>query len=373
MNEPRHTKLKGTLGNLPASALGIWGSGCNALQQWATDISKWFGGQASLCYLDEHHKADKLLEKGFSSTFDGGPASPLLHSNSSVLNSSMISYWSALHELVLFNGHHLTGEHYWLVWDGKKDFPHGNELIEKTVLVCIPTKEWSKVEEIRSKNPKLAQCPILPLEKVPMIMDWLRKWMDQNQPIVNGLILAGGKSERMGRDKATMDFNGLPQVSYLHQVLGTKLHDVFVSTTHDRVKEFTDMGLKTLPDTFTGLGPIGGILSAFQQNPQAAWMVVACDMPSFNLDAVNFLLENRKSSAFASALKSKYGNAPEPLACIWEPAAYTILLQRLAQGLTCPVKALSTLPCHVVEVPNDAWVANVNAPEDVKKITSKIL
>lgn len=370
MNESRHIQLNGNLGQLPESALGIWGSGCTSLQQWATDISKWMGGQTSLCYLDEQHKADKPLEKGFLAGYDGGPSSALLHSNTPLLNASITAFWSALHELVLFNGHHLKGNHYWLVWDGKKSFPHGDELIHKTVLVCIPTKEWSKVEEIRTRNPKLAQCPILPLEKVSMIMDWLRKWIDQHVPKLNALILAGGKSERMGKDKAMMDFNGMPQVQFLQQVLARKIEKVFVSTTAEREKELSDLGLQPLPDTFTGLGPIGGILSAFRHQPQAAWLVVACDMPFFQSEALQFLMDNRKPSHFATALKSKYGTFPEPLACIWEPMAYPILLQRLSQGFTCPVKVLNSLPCHVAEVPQDAWVANVNAPEDVKKLVS---
>jgi molybdopterin-guanine dinucleotide biosynthesis protein A len=203
-----------------------------------------------------------------------------------------------------------------------------------------------------------------------MIMDWLRKWIDQHVPKLNALILAGGKSERMGKDKAMMDFNGMPQVQFLQQVLARKIEKVFVSTTAEREKEWSDLGLQPLPDTFTGLGPIGGILSAFRHQPQAAWLVVACDMPFFQSEALQFLMDNRKPSHFATALKSKYGTFPEPLACIWEPMAYPILLQRLSQGFTCPVKVLNSLPCHVAEVPQDAWVANVNAPEDVKKLVS---
>lgn len=373
MNDSRHTHLKGNLGKLPVSALGIWGSGCSFLQQWALDLSKWIGGQASICYVDEKHKSEKPIDKDFPFRFEGGPESPVLFSNHALLSSGISSYWASLHELVLFNGHHLKGEHYWLVWDGKKEFPHRDELIEKTVLVCIPTKEWNRVEEIRSKNPKLAQCPILPVEKVPMIIDWIRKWMDRHLAPVQGLVLAGGKSERMGRDKATLDFHGVPQVNFLSDLLGKFLKQTYVSCTAERVPEFSSLGLTTLSDTFLGLGPLGGILSAFQQNPLSAWMVVACDMPNFNEQAIKFLLDNRKSSAPATALKSRYGKGPEPLACIWEPSAYPILLQRLSQGFTCPVKALSAMPCHVVEVPDDSWVANVNSPEDVKKITSKTL
>jgi molybdopterin-guanine dinucleotide biosynthesis protein A len=67
-----------------------------------------------------------------------------------------------------------------------------------------------------------------------------------------------------------------------------------------------------LPDTFTGLGPKGGILSALRHQPDAAWLVVACDLPLLDDETLRFLVTHRDPSRVATGLPRSEGNFPNP-------------------------------------------------------------
>lgn len=117
-------------------------------------------------------------------------------------------------------------------------------------------------------------------------------------------------------------------------------------------------------DAFLGLGPMGAILSAFRQNPDAAWLIIACDLPLLDEATLQFLLENRDPSAIATAFRSPENEFPEPLVAIWEPKSYQVLLQFLAQGYSCPRKVMINSPVHLLDAPQPDALRNVNTPEE---------
>jgi molybdopterin-guanine dinucleotide biosynthesis protein A len=373
MKDKRHTALKGSGNQLPASSLGIWGSGCSFLKEWANNLADQLSGRFSIAYLDENHPGTSAADAGLPFAYDGGSGAPSLHSNNPLLHSYQQTSWPLLHEMVFFNGHHVKGSAHWLVWDGKKSFPQDSPLLESTVLFTAPKALEKEAEEFRRNHSALKQIPFISIENKAGLTAWLQDWILQNRPPVKALILAGGSSSRMGKDKATLNLHGLPQVQYLAALLSELKIETLVSCQSSREEEFSVMGLAVLPDTFIGLGPVGGILSAFRHDPEAAWLVLACDLPNLDAGVIRHLLENRSPRFLASALQASSSDFPEPLACIWEPAAYPVLLMRLARGLSCPSKALKELPCHRIPVPDDAWVANMNTPEDMDKILNRTI
>ena len=62
-------------------------------------------------------------------------------------------------------------------------------------------------------------------------------------------------------------------------------NEVYISLRQDQEAEMHE-GYKTLTDSYTGIGPYGAILSAFKFQPDAAWLVVACDLPLLNVDTL---------------------------------------------------------------------------------------
>jgi molybdopterin-guanine dinucleotide biosynthesis protein A len=98
---------------------------------------------------------------------------------------------------------------------------------------------------------------------------WNIKWFSTWQ---------AGKSLRMGYDKSSIEWHGKEQRYYMADLLKQYCDEVFISCRADQQNEM-DSHYKTLPDTFVDLGPYGAILSAFREKPDAAWLVVACDLP----------------------------------------------------------------------------------------------
>ena len=126
-----------------------------------------------------------------------------------------------------------------------------------------------------------------------------------------------------------------------------------------------------ITDTFIGLGPFGAICSAFQQNPDSAWLVLATDVPFVNDEVIQQLLKHRNPSKVATTIKGKDKKFPEPLITIWEPKSYTLLLNYLAQGYSCPRKILINSDVEIVEVDDD-FIRNINTPEEYKSAYKEI-
>src|SRR5437763_7736714 len=156
-------------------------------------------------------------------------------------------------------------------------------------------------------------------------------------PSINGLVLAGGKSTRMGQDKGRMKWHQKEQRYYLADLLSHYCIDVFISCRIDQQQEI-DPAYRTLPDTYTGLGPYGGILSAFRYQPDSAWLVVACDLPLIDDAALSYLLQHRDPAAVATTFKSSHDGLPETLFTIWEPRSHQVLLSFLDAGNRCTRK-----------------------------------
>jgi molybdopterin-guanine dinucleotide biosynthesis protein A len=126
-----------------------------------------------------------------------------------------------------------------------------------------------------------------------------------------------------------------------------------------------DEGLPFITDSFADLGPVGGILSAFRHNPNAAWLVVACDLPYLTDKSLQHLIENRDISRTATAFASEENNNwPEPLITIWEPRSYSWLLQMMAQGYSCPRKALINADVAILQAQDVTELRNVNEYND---------
>jgi molybdopterin-guanine dinucleotide biosynthesis protein A len=189
---------------------------------------------------------------------------------------------------------------------------------------------------------------------------------DNNIPPLNGLVLAGGKSRRMGTDKDLIKWNGREQRYYMADMLNKFCEEVYISYRPEQAND-VDAAYKTLPDTFLNMGPFGGILSALRSQRDKAWLVVACDLPLLDDEAIRFLIMNRASQNIATTYESPFDGLPEPLITIWEPESYPVLLNYLGKDITCPRKVLMNSDPLILKSPNPNALMNVNTPGDAAK------
>ena len=178
-------------------------------------------------------------------------------------------------------------------------------------------------------------------------------------------MLAGGLSQRMRTDKSRLRYGpaGREQREVAAELLAEFCPEVFVSCRAEQAADLPAC-LQPLPDTFLGLGPLGGILSAFRHDPNAAWLVLACDLPFLTADVLRQLVAGRQPARLATAFQSPGGEFPEPLITIFEPRAYSELLRFLGLGYSCPRKMLINSEVAVLPTPGGAALRNVNTPEE---------
>ena len=182
---------------------------------------------------------------------------------------------------------------------------------------------------------------------------------------VHGLVLAGGRSRRMGKDKALLERDGRSQLAHAMALLGRHLERVFVSTRADQQEETERARYEQIVDRYDDLGPLAGILSAMDEFPAADWLVVACDLPNIDDDTIAHLLANRSSSQPFTAYISSHDGLPEPLCAIWRAGSADIVRQFADEGVHCPRKILIRSRTHLIEQADPRSLDNVNTPADL--------
>jgi len=180
-----------------------------------------------------------------------------------------------------------------------------------------------------------------------------------------GLVLAGGKSRRMGSDKASLVHDGETQLDRAMKLLGAHLDHVFVSTSADQVNDPVRRNYEQIVDAYTDLGPVAGILSAMDRNSQVNWLVLACDLPNIDDTTITFLLDNASAQHIATAYRSVHDALPEPLCAIYRPESRSVIDSFVEKGANCPRKILINSETHLLEQPNPGALHNINSPEDL--------
>ncbi|MEI8347582.1 MAG: NTP transferase domain-containing protein [Pseudomonadota bacterium] len=180
-----------------------------------------------------------------------------------------------------------------------------------------------------------------------------------------GLILAGGESKRMGEDKSALCYHHKDQAHYLFDLVSSFCDRAYVSC---RSEQKTLPHLRDLPNIVDryALGPLGGILSAFEFNPKAIWLVVACDLPYISAATLKELFQGHDPDKLATAFINLEKNWPEPLCTLYSPKFYPLLKEYLAEGIKCPRRIL-TLCQNAIKslVPQDSqWLKNFNTKEE---------
>jgi molybdopterin-guanine dinucleotide biosynthesis protein A len=191
--------------------------------------------------------------------------------------------------------------------------------------------------------------------------------LDRSQTILNGLVLAGGRSTRMGKDKGLLQWHGKEQRYYLADILTGFCNEVFISCRAEQA-DGIDKKYKIITDEYDDAGPLGAIVSAFHQNKNGAWLIVACDLPLLDAKTIENLVSQRDESVMATAFQSPYDQLPEPLISIWEPGALPFLETALSEGKYSPRNVLMSSKIKMVHTADPSVLVNINTLKDEEKI-----
>ena len=182
---------------------------------------------------------------------------------------------------------------------------------------------------------------------------------------IYGLLLAGGESRRMGRDKALLLRNGQSQLEYVAALLAGIVDRVFVSVRQEQQGEPERDRFSTIADRYVGIGPVAGILSAMDEYPDVDWLVVACDLPNIDAATLEYLLENRSQEQPFTAFRSSYDELPEHLCAYYRAVSNAIVREFVESGIVCPRKILIRSDTLLLQQPDPNSLDNINTPDEL--------
>jgi molybdopterin-guanine dinucleotide biosynthesis protein A len=199
------------------------------------------------------------------------------------------------------------------------------------------------------------------------------------------VLLAGGESSRMGRDKSALPVRGEPLWQHQLAILrATDPAELFISGKSDG--PYAGCGVEILADEFPGCGPLGGIATALRRCRSDCLLVLAVDMPAMSAAFLRTLIvQSRRHETgivpSVAAVAERQAGIPrrggslarmEPLAAIYLRAALAVAVECLRVGerkLETFVRTLAVQNLAVirpVEADEAALFANWNSPGDVR-------
>ncbi|HUE21318.1 MAG TPA: molybdenum cofactor guanylyltransferase [Bryobacteraceae bacterium] len=176
-----------------------------------------------------------------------------------------------------------------------------------------------------------------------------------------GFVLAGGKSSRMGRDKALLPFRDGALAGHVAAAVEAAAGSV---TLIGNPQKYGHLGYAVLPDRSPGAGPVGGIETALG-NTAADWnLVVACDMPAISAEFLRGLLDAAERVNADALVPAGPSGRLEPLSAVYHRRCLTALRAALEAGVRKVTDALAGLEVARWPVDDAAWFENVNTPEE---------
>lgn len=190
---------------------------------------------------------------------------------------------------------------------------------------------------------------------------------------LHGLVLAGGRSSRMGRDKAMLvhpDGRSLARrCCDLLREAGCE--SVVLSIRHDQEIPAGLDDLEIVRDPAgASHGPMAGIVSGMRLHPESDWLVLACDLPRLDLRTLSHLVSSKDTGETFLAYRSEFDGLPEPLCTLYTAASLPVLEQAVADDFRCPRKILIRNDCRLLEPVTLRALDNANTPEDWESATT---
>ena len=207
------------------------------------------------------------------------------------------------------------------------------------------------------------------------------------------VILAGGKSSRMGRDKVLLKLNGMTFIERIFTNALICFDRIIISTDSDEHKD-TIMKLaafapENIPagkcvcfvtDSYDAVGPLGGILSVFEKSDVERFSIVSVDVPFASMEVLEALYDRCEKKAVFLKIGEK---KPEPLIAAYDRSALPDIKRAVEKGL---LKIRAALPKEDIDIISSEYIEslpetkgmdcawsfrNFNTPEEFSEIESK--
>lgn len=182
------------------------------------------------------------------------------------------------------------------------------------------------------------------------------------------IILAGGKSSRMGSDKGLVLLNGKPMISYIIEILKKMQIPIIIISNNENYKQF---GLPVFADIIKEKGPLGGIYTGLKNSKTESNIIVSCDVPFLSNRIIELLIN--KDNGYPISIVQSNGKI-HPLIGLYSKKIVkklfdTILMEKLKVRSFIEEFPLNTIELdkqEILEYENE--IRNINTQEELKNI-----
>lgn len=128
---------------------------------------------------------------------------------------------------------------------------------------------------------------------------------------ITGIILAGGKSSRMGSDKGIVELNKKKFIEHILDAVLPNVNEVIIIANNDN---YNYLGYKVIKDIIKDCGPLGGIYTGLMNSKTENNIVVSCDIPFISSDLIKYIIENTNNADISVPV---YKGNIEPLCAVY--------------------------------------------------------
>ena len=181
-------------------------------------------------------------------------------------------------------------------------------------------------------------------------------------------ILAGGKSSRMGTNKALLKIDGETLIERMINIVNSCTEKLMIITNNP--EEFSFLNVETFQDVIKGAGPLGGIYTALKHCQSTHCLVIACDLPFLSKELLQLLY---KQGTAYDVLAVDGGKGVEPLCAVYSKNCIPIIEKQLIAGKHRVTDFYSSVNTKILyweqnsRLFHNKMFFNINTPEDLKK------
>lgn len=186
---------------------------------------------------------------------------------------------------------------------------------------------------------------------------------------ITGIILAGGKSSRIGSDKGFLSLNEATFISHIIKAIKPFVNDIIIVSNNS---DYDVYKLKRVADIIEDAGPLAGLYSGLNESETESNLVLSCDVPLVNGAVLNKLIKGFDAEKDIIQLKSK--NRTMPLIAIYKKQCLHHCQDLLLKGERSLRTAVEQLNTKTIELESelDPYVRNINTTLELKELRNEL-
>ncbi|MDP2722983.1 MAG: molybdenum cofactor guanylyltransferase [Bacteroidales bacterium] len=191
---------------------------------------------------------------------------------------------------------------------------------------------------------------------------------NQENSELTGIVLSGGKSRRMGKEKGLCHFRGKALITYAIDTLKPLCRTLIISA-NDKIDQYELLDYRVISDEIPDAGPIGGLYSCLRQSQSAINLVISCDTPFVTIEVYQELL--KYSHDYQAVVPIHENGFIEPLTACYHLSCISVVQQQLTAGNFKMMDLLEKLNTKYVRIESAiegskaSLFHNLNSPEDL--------